>query len=137
MKMRTHLSLVEVGEMLVGVLLGVDATHRGTKAVGHDLTDGRDAGVHVVDEEPPVLVVLRPVAVQLDRDLGDEAQRTLVADDDVPDIGPDGPAGHVLDPTDRAVGEHRLEPDDHVLDAAVERRQLPGRTRGGEAAHLG
>ena len=123
--------------MLVSVLFGVHAAHRGAEALGHDVTDDRDAVVHVVDEEPTWLDVLRPVLEELDGHLGYEAEGALVADDDVADVGARRSTGDVLDPADRAVGEDRLEADDHVLDAAIKRRQLPGRTGGGQTAHLG
>ena len=76
-------------------------------------------------------------AEQLHGDLGDEAQRTLVADHHVPDVGAGGAPRDVLDPGDGAVREHRLQPDDHVLDPAVERRELADRAGRDQSAHLG
>jgi len=83
------------------------------------------------------LVVLRLVLEHLDRDLGDDAERALVADHHVADVRAGRAARHGLDATDRAAGEDRLEPDDHVLDRTVERRELPDRTGRDEAAVLG
>lgn len=51
--------------------------------------------------------------------------------------GPAARTWDVLYPADRPVGEHRLEPDDHVLDPAIKRRELPGRAGRGETPHLG
>ena len=131
------LALVEVGKVLPGVLGRVDPAHRGPVPRGDQLADGVDAVGELVDQEAEVPVVLRLVAEELDRHLGDEAQGALAADHDVADVRARGPAGHVLDPGDLPAGEDGLQAHDHVLDSAVEGGELADRPGGDQAAQLG
>ena len=131
------LALAEAGEVLPRVLRRVDPAHRGPVSRGDQLAERVDAVGEVVDQEAEVAVVLRLVAEELDRHFGDEAQGAFAADDDVPDVRPGGPAGHVLDPGDLPAGEHGFQAHDHVLDAAVQRRELAGRPGRDQAAQLG
>ena len=127
----------EVREVEAGVARVVDPRHRRLVAVDHDLAQHREAGRHVLERPAEERVVLGEVREQLDGHLADEAERALVADHDVTDVGAGGAARHVLDARDLAAGEHGLEADDHVLDAAVQRRELADAARGDEAAHVG
>ena len=136
MRTTTVLPLVEVGEVLPGVLGRVDPAHRGPVSRGDQLADGVDAVGELVDQEAEVPVVLRLVAEELDRHLGDEAQRALAADHDVADVRARGPAGHVLDPGDLPAGEDGLQAHHQVFDPAVQGGELADRPGGDQAAQL-
>ena len=129
--------LVEPGEVLPGVLGRVDPAHRGAVSRGDQLADSRDAIREGVNQEAEVPVVLRLVAEELDRHLGDEAQRAFAADGDVTDVRACGPAGHVLDAGNCPVREDAFQADDHVLDAAVQGGELADRPGRDQSAHLG
>ncbi len=127
----------EVGEVDAAVLRVVEARDRRLVARHHHLAEHLEAGLHALQRPAEEDVVLGQVGEELHRHLGDEAEGALVADHDVADVGAGRPARHVLDPRHLAAGEHGLEPDDHVLDPAVERRELADAAGGDEAAHVG
>ena len=95
-----------------------------------------EALAHVLQRVADEGIVLGQPGKQLHRDLGDVAKGAFVADHDVTDIRADRAARHVLDPGHGAVREDGFQPDDHVLDAAVERRELADAARRDQAAHL-
>ena len=135
MKISTHLPSARIGSNVGAVPRVVEADHRRPVAADHDLPQVRKPSPCFVGvaQEP---VVLREVWEELDRDFSDEAERALVADHDVADVGSGRPPGHVLD-AGAAVGKHRLQAHDHVLDAAVEGRELADAARRHPTAHVG
>ena len=52
------------------------------------------------------------------------------------DVGSGGATRHILDPRHLAAGEHDFEPDHHVLDAAVQGRELADAAGRHETSHL-
>ena len=128
--------LGEVGEVQPAVARVVEPRHRRVVAAHHHLAQRLEAGLHVLQRPAEECVVLGQVGEELHRHLGDEAERALVADHDVADVGAGGAARDVLDPRHLATREDDLEPDDHVLDAAVERRELADAAGGDETAHV-
>jgi hypothetical protein len=119
----------------LAVLVVVEAGDRGLEPRHHHLAQRLEATLHGRQRPAEEHVVLGLVREQLDRDLGDVAERAFVADHDVADVGAGGAARDVLDPAHPAAGEHGLASDDHVLDAAVERRELADAAGRDEPAH--
>ena len=127
----------EVGEMDAAVPGVVEARDRRPVAGRHHLAQHLEARLHALQRPAGVRVVLGQEGEQLHGDLGDEAERALVPDHHVTDVGAGGTARDVLDPRHLASGKDRFEADDHVLDPAVERRELADAAGRHEAAHVG
>ena len=122
-------------EAVLGTVLGVIQTgDRGLVPGSHDVAQDLEPRLHLVETPPQEVVVVRVKGEELDRHLGDVGEGALVADQDVADVGAAGSTGHVLDAHDLARRQDRLETHHHVLDAAVERRELADRTSGDETA---
>ena len=127
----------EVGEVQLAIFRVIQPSHRRLVARNHDLAQHLETLLHVLQRPAEEDVVLGHVGEQLDRHLGDETQRALVADDDVADVGAGGSAGDVLDSRYLSTRENDLTADDHVLDAAIQCRELADRAGGHQAAHAG
>ena len=127
----------EVREVDAGVARVVDPRHRRLVAAHHDVAQDLEADLDVFERPAEERVVLGEVREELHGHFGDEAQGALVADDDVADVRAGRASRDVLDARHLAAGEDGLEADDHVLDAAVQRRELADAARRDEAAHVG
>ena len=125
----------EVREVELSVLEVVEPGDRRLEPGHHHLAQRLEAALHRRQRPAEEHVVLGLVREQLHRDLGDVAERTLVADHDVADVGAGGAARDVLDAAHLPTGEDHLAADDHVLDAAVERGELADAAGRDEPSH--
>ena len=113
-------SLVEVREMLPGILLGVGPGHRRAITVHHHFPQDFDARTDVFDEAAVKAIVFAEIAEHFHGNFGDAAECSFAADGDVANIGAAGTAGNTLDSAYPPIGEHAFEARHHVFDTAVE-----------------
>ena len=128
----------EMREVQAGVAGVVDARHRRLVAVHHDVAQRLEA-------RPSCPSSVQPRNALFSGKYGKSLTVTSVMKHRAPSLpmttwrmsGPAARRGTFLMRVTRAVGEDRLEADDHVLDAAVQRGELADAARRHEAAQVG
>ena len=125
---------VAVLEVPLGLRLVVEAKDRRRCAAAEDHAAGLEAGGEGREAEgAPTL--RRRQGVDAEAGLGDDAERSLAADEELGQVRPGGGSGALaLGVHDAPVGQHHLEADDHVFDLPVAGRVLPRATAGQPAA---
>ena len=125
---------VAVLEVPLGLRLVVQTKDRRRRAAAEDHAAGLEAGGEGREAEgAPSL--RRRQGVQAEACLGDDAERSLAADEELRQVRPGGGSGSLaLGVHDPTVGQDHLEADDHVLDLPVPGGVLPRAAAGQPAA---
>ncbi|MNV21041.1 hypothetical protein D3C71_1119660 [compost metagenome] len=126
----------KMGEVLCAVFGVVQTRNRRTIAFDHHFAQDLKAGFHLVEDVAVVEIVFRGEFEDFHCDFSDVAQRPLVTNDDMANIRASSTARHVLDARNGAVRQHRLQPDDHIFNRAVQGRKLADTASRHQTAHL-